>query len=729
MAAFDYFLSISGDCSNTNSGAFNISLSGGTPPYSIEFVDPYMDSTPYVTITGPITISGLSATTYGIRVNDSTLTDNLEFFINIPISSGVCASISATSNTTCGDSNGSVTATTTSYFSTTDCYLYNMDDQLISNNVFKSDLIIFENLSADTYYLYIEDVGGCSGLTESFIINDSIPFDFGYYVVGSSPCFSGNTGKIYITGQTNPGPYTYFWNDGSTGSTKTNLSAGTYSVEVTDGNDCVKTKIIEIVDAPTMGTALIIPTQPTCFLANGALDITITGGTAPFYYSANTGFYDITYDRNIVISGLSSGSYQIVVTDAALCEYTILTSLDSVNGVSSVSIDGFNSICSQTDGAITLSVVGGLPPYTYGLIDSSGNTTTITTTFSNYIFDNLFGDSPSGVTYTAYVQDSSGCYVDKEVVILTENKFTLGYTFTGTTCGSDNATIFAYISTGATAPYDYYLGDNISVLGTSLTGVTFNNVEVGGYQLRVVDVLGCTQFANITIQNSSYLDFSLYPISCYNGNDAIIEALITSGEPPFTFNWSENISGNPQNIVVSGLSSGSYSLTITDSNNCSLRRETTINCATTFKTYQTYIVDSELFNEQPLSKFGLIETLNDGFNDLVYSEFDNDEDVFSTKCELNSAVFGLYAELQPSGYTGTTSYFYTGYTKSDVPSDYSYMESAKDVVLDVPGITGYTYDLISNKINIVADPDDGVVDQVLTVKLKIIYNISCKKIE
>ena len=92
-------------------------------------------------------------------------------------------------------------------------------------------------------------------------------------------------------------------------------------------------------------------------------------------------------------------------------------------------------------------------------------------------------------------------------------------------------------------------------------------------------------------------------------------------------------------------------------------------------------------------------------------------------------MFGLYAELQPSGYTGTTSYFYTGYTKSDVPTDYSYMEAAKDVVLDVPGITGYTYDLISNKINIVADPDDGVVDQVLTVKLKIIYDISCKIIE
>jgi hypothetical protein len=68
MAAFDYFLSISGDCSNTNSGAFNISLSGGTPPYSIEFIDPVMDSTPYVTITEPITISGLSQQHMGLEL-------------------------------------------------------------------------------------------------------------------------------------------------------------------------------------------------------------------------------------------------------------------------------------------------------------------------------------------------------------------------------------------------------------------------------------------------------------------------------------------------------------------------------------------------------------------------------------------------------------------------------------------------------------------------------------
>jgi len=342
MAAFDYFLSVTGDCSNTNVGAISLSLTGGTPPYTIEWVEPDLG----VTITTedfPILQTGLSATTYGVRVNDSTLSENLEFFINIPVSSGCCGSIVATSNTTCGDTNGSVTATTNSNFSTTDCYLYTSGNTLISNNIFSSEFVVFDNLSADTYYIYVEDIGGCTAKTESFIIKSSTTFDYGFYTINASPCFSGNTGKIYITGQTNPGPYTYFWNDGSTGNTLSNLSADTYSVSVTDGEGCTLTKSVEIVNASTIGLVNIIPTQPTCFTATGKLDITISGGTTPYYYSANTGYYDITYNNNFLMTGLTSGSYEILVKDAALCEYSIFTSLDNDNGVTSVSINGTNS--------------------------------------------------------------------------------------------------------------------------------------------------------------------------------------------------------------------------------------------------------------------------------------------------------------------------------------------------------------------------------------------------
>ena len=717
MAAFDYFLSVTGDCSSTSAGAISLSLTGGTPPYTIDWVEPDL-GVEITTDEFPIYQIGLSATTYGVRVNDSTLGENLEFFINIPVSSGCCGSIVSTNNTTCGDSNGSVTATTTSYFSTTDCYLYGSNNSLISNNVFNSEFIVFENLSADTYYMHIEDIGGCSARTESFIIKSSTTFNYGYFTVNASPCFSGNTGKIYITGQTNPGPYTYFWDNGSTGNTRTNLSAGTYSVSVTDIEGCTLTKSIDIIDAPTMGLVNIIPTQPACFTATGSLDITISGGTAPFYYSANTGYYDISYNRNFEMTGLTSGSYEILIKDAALCEYSIFTSLDNDNGVTSVSINGTNSTCSSSNGFIEINLVGGTGPYTYGLIGASGNTTTITTTFTNYIFDNL-----SSGTYTVYMVDSAGCYHDEEVIILAEDKFTLGYSTTGTTCGSNNGSVFAYVSTGATPPYDFYL-NTTSIIDTNLTGVTFQNIIDGQYELRVVDATGCEHRENIQVTSSNGIDFSLYPTSCVNGNDATITALVTEGTPPFTFTWSSNVTGNPQYIVATGLTSGNYSLTLQDTNGCSLTRETSINCFSVNTSYKIYVVDSQTFSLQPLNNFGLLDFLNEGFSDLVDMQFSGSTTITNPKCDLNSAIFTTEYTLEPSGVTSGNT-FYTGYTRTDVPTDSVYVDSIVDLVSAIPGIESVSYDLITNTINIIAEPGNSITSQALTINLKIAYNISC----
>ena len=92
MASFDYYLSITGDCSNTNNGIINLSLVGGTPPYTVQWQSP-LTQVDIVASGASSIVTGLSASTYTARVNDSTLPTNQEFYINVPISSGVCASI------------------------------------------------------------------------------------------------------------------------------------------------------------------------------------------------------------------------------------------------------------------------------------------------------------------------------------------------------------------------------------------------------------------------------------------------------------------------------------------------------------------------------------------------------------------------------------------------------------------------------------------------------------
>jgi hypothetical protein len=710
MAAFTYNLSLTGDCSNTNIGAFSLALSGGTPPYSIQFSAP-LGSYDVSLTTSPIIVNSLSASTYSARINDSSLPINTEYYINVPISSGFCGNIVNVTNTTCGTPNGSVTATTTSYNTSVYTYLYRQDNILLSSKGATNNNIIYDNLSGGTYYIYIEDIGGCTAKTESFIIKESIDFDFGYFAVKSSPCFSGETGKIYITGETGTPPYSYYWSIPQTRNTVSGLTAGLYSVEVVDGNNCSKSKTIEILDASEMGIVSVVNTPPSCFNANGGISVTISGGTAPFYYLLDSGFADISYENTFVATGLTSGGYTLKITDAALCEVESLITLTSVNGMSSVDIIGVNSSCSNSGGSITINTNGGIGPFTFGLITPSGNTITNTSSSSSFTFSSL-----SGGTYTAYVSDSTGCNYSEEITIITEDKFTLSYTTTNTTCGDSNGLVSLLITSGGTPPYNFYLGNNFAVIGTILTAHTFNNVSVGQYSLRVVDSLGCEQVKQVSISQSSGIEFNLYPISCESGNDGSINAFISKGKPPFTFNWSNNIPNNPQSISVYNLSGGTYSLNLVDSDGCSLTKQTNVSCFKAYTSTQTYTIDTEQFVVQPMSSNSLLDILNDGFNDLTLG---------NTSCYLNTAIYELIIDLNPMMYSAST-VFFTGDTRTKVPLDSEYADVLKSIISDVPGVESVEYDLFTNKVKIIAEPNNQqILSQVLTIRLKITYDIIC----
>ena len=122
MAAFNYNIVITGDCYNTNSGIINLYLTGGTSPYTVQWQLP-LTQTEVVPAGVPSIVTGLSASTYTARVNDSSLPTNQEFYINVPISSGVCASILGVQDTTCDLANGSVTGTSTSQYSSTNFFV------------------------------------------------------------------------------------------------------------------------------------------------------------------------------------------------------------------------------------------------------------------------------------------------------------------------------------------------------------------------------------------------------------------------------------------------------------------------------------------------------------------------------------------------------------------------------------------------------------------------------
>lgn len=707
MASFNYIISTTGACQTT--GSISLLLEGGTPPYTVQWITPNLGvDTVYFT---PSVRNGLSAGEYTVNVNDSTLPTNLQTFINIPVSSGVCAVVSAVENTTCGDDNGSITGSSSSNYSSTNFYLYSGNGVYISSAITNTNAAIFSNLTAGTYYLGVQDIGGCTGVSETIIIEESSPMDFGLYIVPNSSCGGVPLGKLYVTGQTGTAPYTYFWSNNQLTSFITGLTSGNYTVTVTDAEGCVVTKNGVVEDVQPVGFGNFIVTQPTCFSSDGVVTLVITGGTAPYYYSASSGNYEISYAQTFTVSGLPSGSYSVTVTDSGFCTFTQTTELLTPNGISSVSILGENSGCSDTDGSIQVTVTNGTTPYTYTLITPNGNTRVVSSSNTSNTFSSL-----SGGTYFVSVQDFSGCSYSDSVTIVTENLFTISSSITGTTCGQNNGRISILKSTGGTEPFNYSLDGIVQVANTIQSAITLTNITSGSHTISLSDANGCVQTQQVFVEGSEPLSYSLYSTTCGTGNQGTITSFISTGTPPFTFDWSSNITGNPQNITVSGLTAGTYSVTIVDSDGCSLRRPFEITCSQNFISYQIYVMGNEEFQTKSGSKCGLLQMLNEGFYDLT---------IGNTNCNLLNAIFIAKVTVEPLGSVYTSSFFTTN-SLLVAPSDNQWYNSIESLLLTIPGINTVDIDALNNKITIQTNVDGPLQNQVITIDVLIEYDIKCE---
>ena len=170
---FDYTLNVTGAC-QTGFGAVLIEPSGGVGPYTFDWYNPELGLGAFK--------DNLPAGTYFVRANDSQLPVNNEFFINIIVSDCLCVSVLNVNSTTCGLDNGSVTGTSSSVFATTNYYLYTGDDTYITSAVTNTGTVEFTSLSAGTYYLYGFDLGGATGYSQNFIVQQSSPLNYGLYV-------------------------------------------------------------------------------------------------------------------------------------------------------------------------------------------------------------------------------------------------------------------------------------------------------------------------------------------------------------------------------------------------------------------------------------------------------------------------------------------------------------------------------------------------------------------
>ena len=707
MANFQYEFSVTGDCSNNGSGAIYISLSGGVEPYTIDWVDPNIG-------TGS-TKTGLDAGVYIVRANDSLGDVNNEFYINIIVSSGGCLSVSSVSATTCGQNNGviSISGQSTAYPITINLY---SGDTIVQSAVTTNGELSFVNLAPGVYRTYYEDYGGCSGYSESVIVNSSTSVDYGFFVVDDTNCF-GPTGKLQITGLTGSVPFTYLWSDGSTGTTITGLTASTYSVTVSDSAGCSVTKSVEVETADPLQIVSFQTVSPSCFAADGSVNIIITGGTGPFFYSGTNGTTLISYATNLIFTGFTPGTAIFTVTDSALCSVTGSVYLQPNAGFSVLSINTQNSICSASGGTISVNVLGN-GPFIYTLVKPDLSTESFTTNLTTQNYTDL--DSGE---YTVIISNTNGCVFTQDVTLFTNDKFSITTTLSATTCGQDNGSCFVQVGTGYTGVLDMILTKNnipvIQYIDVPQSAVTFNGLSSGSYTLQVRDEDNCSVYQSFSISSSSSLDYGMESTSCGDsGSGGTITVSVFSGTPPFTYQWSDNVPIGQSGPSISNLTGGTFSVTVSDSSGCTLTRSVIVPCTPFIAGYQVVPVISSGFNTTVNNKRDFDTMVNEGFYDLTTG---------NTNCVLSAATY--IATIEVSGNTYQQS-FYTGTTLTDVPSESQWVDALESILSGITGVASYTVNPQTNIIEVKSDCDgntDPLSDSEFIVGLRIEYNIICEE--
>jgi len=691
-----YDLIVSGTCDNPSGGEIIITPTQGVPPFSI--VNSVPGTLPNSTSYYPFEFTGLTEGNYVFTLTDSA-SPNQTALISVWVDGCLDAIIDDYSGTTCSQDNGYLSVSGDSLSIPQNIELFKDSVSYTTVNLVNNPYS-FNNLPNGDYYAIVTDFGGATAQTQTVTISGTSTLDFGLSGQSTSQC-GFNTGEAGITGLTGQPPYTYLWSNGATGDTITGLSVGSYSVTVTDANDCQLTKSIAINSDNALGELSVNVVAANCLSADGEIEVNISGGTAPYLYQGSDGQSGTSSNTTFTFTGLSTGGYDVLVTDDYGCQLLIQSAIPSLGGIESVNWNLAYINCGS-EATLTVYLQGDGNPFTYKLSgQTNGYQSTITSSNLNQQFPNLTDD-----TYTLTIESARGCVYSEDIVVSVTPKFTVSATTVDESCGNLNGSATITVGAGYTSPLDYILSNGQVLLDVGFSSYTFNNLPQGTYTIRVVDGDNCSIEENFVISGTPGVTVSIAKEECTPQSAATLTAQPVSGVAPFTYLWSN---GNTTQSIT-GLGAGTYSVTVTDANGCSGTTSSTVLCTNqNIGDYQLVQVCEDQFTTT-YTKRSIHSMLNEGFLDISSG---------STNCVLVSAIFNYVIEFSGNTYEGP---FYTGYTLNDYPSDSLWGETIEGVLSGITGIGHVEVDVFENTISITGECSSN---ERLTIDLKIDYVIDC----
>jgi hypothetical protein len=520
-------------CNGGSNGVASITATGGTAGYT------------YLWNTGATTsaITGLLAGSYSVTITDANACSKTINNITVtqpPVLNALPSVINVACN---GGANGTATVTPSGGAGG---YTY-----LWSNGATTQTIT---GLTAGTYSVTVTDANSCTKVVNNINVTQPPVLD-GTTSTTSVSCFGGSNGSATVTATGGTPGYTYSWApSGGTAATASGLTAGTYSVTITDANACTKT-ISNIVVGGPVAALIATPAAQTNILCNGSATgsatVAVTGGTGTYTYQ-----WSPVGGTAATATGLTAGTYTVTVKDANLCQTTQSFTITQPSALIASPSAQTNIACNGgTNGSATVSATGGTGAYTYSWSPSGGTAAT--------------ASGLAAGTYTVTVTDANACFTTQSFTITQPTALSATTASTGVSCfGGSNGSASVTVS-GGTPGYTYAWAP----LGGSTSSITGR--PSGNYTCTITDANGCTLVKNINISSPAALSgtISKTDVSCNGGTNGTATVTATGGVGGYTYSWSPT-GGNA--ATATGLTAGTYTVTITDANTCSTTASVTI---------------------------------------------------------------------------------------------------------------------------------------------------------
>ncbi len=445
------------------------------------------------------------------------------------------------------------------------------------------DTPYFDITSLGTYRVYVRlknvSASACVFPSNPVTVND---LDINVDVTANDILCSGELGSIDIQVSGVPGFYTYrlikngvtvntFGPNGADAYTFANISPGTYSIRV-ETNDCSVTITEDVNGDPIVIGGGISPLAVSatasdsfgCGATSVDVNLTTSGGTAPYRFSVDGAPFGSTYASTASFSVTTAGTYSVLVEDANGCQRSASVDVPDIpQPIFNITEEDAN--CGgANDGRITVNVTNG---FGYEIEYSVNNGAT-------YQISNVFSNLAPGSydVVLRYQQDSFTCATTPQTVTVgTPSTITASATPDfQPTCGNENGGQITISGvSGGTGPYEYSIGAGFG------TSNVFPNLGVGTYTPMVRDANGCVQaLPNIvfsTLNKPTNLDFSISSLDCIT-TTASLDLAVTGGTGPYTYEIIAPLASavnNGTNNTFTGLGLGTYTFRVTDNEGCS----------------------------------------------------------------------------------------------------------------------------------------------------------------